>query len=306
MIKKIFSHIFSIALFLLFVIGTIALTTNYINDYHLLTAEKAEGMIVEKVAMKGLYLKPSYFARVETQSGLEENRLSRISFKQMEEREIGDTIEGYITPAGDFWTIRDYLSDSIFYILGILTFGFLSFVLGITIISEIPIVDRVLEKTFLGRTSNGSGWKVFLALMVVVSTYFSYLLLFNLFHATIPVFQTKTDAVIIEKDSYITYRKHEDSKFELTLEYHDTEGEQYTTIKEVTTPTYNKFSVGEYITINYRDNNPHDIFISHKSFGDIMLTLIYAKFFVLLICLVVVLVVIVYFFIKWWKRKKVS
>lgn len=303
MIKKISYHLFSIAMFLFFVIATIVLTNSYIDDYQLLSIKKTEGVIVEKEAVKGLYLKPSYFVHVETQTGRENSSLSRISFKQIEELGIGDKIEGYAMSGNGFSTIRDILFDSVLYIIGILTFGFLACVLAITILCEIPAVDRFLNKTFLGRSTGGSSWKVILAFIVVISVYFSYLFLFNLFNATIPVFQTKTDAVIIEKDSYITYRKYEDSSYDLTLEYRNSNGEFLTTIKEVTRHTYNKYSNGDLISIRYRDNNPHDIFISKTSFFDIFQAMLYMEILLFVFCIIIISMMVIYFYNKWRKGK---
>ena len=264
-----------IGLILLFVVGTVALITDYIDDYNLLNAEKEEATIIGKTAEKGLFLAPAYYVKVDLNDGREEatfkGYLNRISKKQMKNLEVGDKINGFST-GKDFSTIRDFLFDSIFYLLGITIFGLLALVLFFALILEIKIVDR-----FFTRLDESLGkfiWKMigwcFKVLAIAVVLYFSTGYLSNLFHKIIPIAQTKTEAVITEKHADISYKKYQDSSYEFTLEYTSKAGEDIRVVKAVTRHTYNKYEAYQNVPISYRNSDPYNVFIQGTTGIDLL------------------------------------
>lgn len=245
---------------LFFGLITVFLIIDYIEEYNLISAKKEDVIIVDKIGEKGLFTQPAYFVRVLLPNGEEANYLNRVSKRQINNLEPGDSISGFSTSPSNFSTIRDFLYDSMFFLFGITLFGFITFCAVIVLITQIPAVDRFLKtKTFLGRTSKGNGMKL-LASVMAIFLFFVGRFLFNLFQKLFPFMKTKTDAVIIDKDSYITYRKYEDSSFELTLLFRDESGNTIKVIKDVTRHTYNKYGFGEKLPATYKDSNPYDLF----------------------------------------------
>ena len=245
---------------LFFGLITVFLIIDYIEEYNLISAKKEDVIIVDKIGEKGLFTQPAYFVRVLLPNGEEANYLNRVSKRQINNLEPGDSISGFSTSPSNFSTIRDFLYDSMFFLFGITLFGFITFCAVIVLITQIPAVDRFLKtKTFLGRTSKGNGMKL-LASAMAIFLFFVGRFLFNLFQKLFPFMKTKTDAVIIDKDSYITYRKYEDSSFELTLLFRDESGNTIKVIKDVTRHTYNKYGFGEKLPATYKDSNPYDLF----------------------------------------------
>lgn len=286
---------------LFFGLITVFLIIDYIEEYNLISAKKEDVIIVDKIGEKGLFTQPAYFVRVLLPNGEEANYLNRVSKRQINNLEPGDSISGFSTSPSNFSTIRDFLYDSMFFLFGITLFGFITFCAVIVLITQIPAVDRFLKtKTFLGRTSKGNGMKL-LASVMAIFLFFVGRFLFNLFQKLFPFMKTKTDAVIIDKDSYITYRKYEDSSFELTLLFRDESGNTIKVIKDVTQHTYNKYGIGEKLPATYKDSNPYDLFISDTTVTDVLHTFLYVEFLVY----IVMIAVMIYTGFKLWKYKDI-
>lgn len=194
----------------------------------------------------------------------------------MKRLEPGDTIRGFSTNGENFNTIRDLLYDSMLYSVGILTFGLFMLLGFFLLVTEIPAVDRFLnKKTFLGRSA-GNGMKI-LGVTMAIFIYFSGRFLYNLFHKLFPFMKTTTQAQIIDMDAYTTYRRYEDSSYRFTLSFQDENGESIQTIKEVTNHTYSDFTVGDLIPISYRNSNPYDVYVNHTNLIDVFQTLFYVE-----------------------------
>ncbi|WP_203364223.1 hypothetical protein [Bacillus sp. REN10] len=259
---------------LFFGLVTGILIESYLEEYNLLSATEQEAIVIDKIGEKSLFTPPSYYVRVKLPNGEEVNALNRISKKQIHELEPGDRISGLATSSISFLTIRDMLFGNILYLVAILLFGLFSIGSVFLLISEIlPAVERFLEeKTFLGRTTNGMG---ILIGVTAIFMYFASTFLYNLFHKLIPWMKASTEAKIIDKYSYITYRKHEDSTYQLTLLFEDRNGHEMKVIKEVTENTYGHYVIGDPLPISYRQSNPYDIFVNGTNGADIIDTLFY-------------------------------
>src|SRR5699024_10670208 len=73
-----------------------------------------------------------------------------------------------------------------------------------------------------------------LIVMTIIFTYVAGRFLLNLYRKIIPIGQTKTKAVIIDELADRSFRRHEDSRFEFSIQFKNEHGE-----KEVTRDTYN-------------------------------------------------------------------
>src|SRR5699024_3562431 len=262
---------------LFFGLITIFLIADYIEEYDIISAVKQEVIITEKVGKKGLFTPPAYFVRVQLPNGDEASYLNRISKLQMKNIETGDTVSGFSTSAGDFSTIRDFLFDSMFFVGAILLFGLFTIGGIFVLLTEIPAVDRFLEeKTFLGRSSGGNGMKI-LTIVMAIFIYFSGKFLYNLISKLSPFMKTNAEALIIDADSYITYRKYEDSSFQFTLLFENQYGNEIQVIKDVTRNTFNHYTVGDSLPVSYRNGNPYDMFVNNATGADFIQTIFYVE-----------------------------
>ena len=248
---------------------------SYMEEYDLSEAKKEEAIITAKVGEKSLFTPPAYFVRVQLLDGTESRYLHRISRQQMNNFKIGDNIEGF-SIYGTFSTARDFLYDSFFFVVAIATFGFFSLLGLFLLITEIPAIERLIKKTFLGKPSKGNGMK-FLTVVMIVFVYFSGRFLVNILRKMIPISNTKTEAIIIDEQADIGYRKHQDAKFEFTLSFQNRDGENVEVVKEVTKNTFDQFSFGDKIEISYRNSNPYDVFVNHTTLADITQSLFYIE-----------------------------
>lgn len=265
------------------------LIADYMDEYNLFAAEKQEVTIIDKVGSKGLFTPPAYFVRVELPSGEISPYLNRISKGQINKFDQGDTLTGFSTYSGEFSTIRDFFFDSIFFAGGILLFGLFTLVGIFVLLTEIPAVDRFInEKTFMGRTSTGNGMKI-LTVTMAVFIYFSARFLYNLFHKLVPFMKTNTEAKIIDTYSDVSFRRYEDSIYQFTLLFEDNAGNKMEVIKDVTRNTFDHYSIGNSLSITYRNLNPYDIFIHPTTMVDAIQTLFYTESFVYLCLIAVVL-----------------
>ena len=82
----------------------------------------------------------------QTAGGEEVKYRNRVSKSQIENIEIGDTINGYLTGATTFSTLRDILIDGLYYLIAIFVFAFIAFCLFVAFFLSIPALERLEEK----------------------------------------------------------------------------------------------------------------------------------------------------------------
>ncbi|MDW0113046.1 hypothetical protein QT711_07595 [Sporosarcina saromensis] len=265
----------------LFTLFTIALVSAYIEEYNLLKAEPVTVKTIEKAGAKGLYGPPSYYVRVELPNGEEAPYLNRISNQQIKDFQVGDEVSGYSLRPSDFSTLRDFIFDSIFYLAGILILGLLAFCCWVALILTIPW-KQSKQKTLsnkqkkrerkrwkkLNRKKKGSGWGI---VGGIIAFFLLFLIhpLWNLLMKLLPFGKTQNEALVLDRDSYVTYRKHEDSSYELTLSFQDDAGQSVQVIKDVTRNTYHQYNSGDAVPITFRNANPYDVFIQNTTFWDL-------------------------------------
>lgn len=268
---------------ILFTLFTVALVSAYIEDYNLFSAESVAVKTVEKAGAKGLYSPPSYYVRVELPNGDEAPYLNRISKQQMKDLQIGDELTGYSLRPSDFSTLRDFIFDSIFYLFGIVVLGFLAFCCWIALIYSLPIWDRLERKERSKKKAKQqkknwekqhkkkvrNGWRTVGVIMLIFWMFLMPFLL-NSLRKLLPFGKTKAEAFVLNRDSYVTYRKHEDSSYELTLSFKDDAGETIQVIKDVTRNTYQQYNFGDTVPITFRNANPYDVFVQNTTFWDLL------------------------------------
>lgn len=291
----------------LFSIFTWVLTASYIEEYNLFSAEPVTVTTVEKVAAKGLYAPPAYYVRVELPNGEESTYLNRISKSEEKEIQVGDAVDGYSIRPSDFSTIRDFIYDSAFYLFGIAVFGFLAFCCLIALLLSFPVVEALEEKIAFKRQQKKrkknkqekerTGWRIVGVVLLVFLIFIGRFLL-NLVRKLLPFGKTETEALILDRDSYVTYRKYEDSSYELSVSFEDHAGRAFQVIKNVTGQTYQQYGIGDKLPITYRNANPYDVFVRDFSFLNIFEVVMTWESFVCLVMLAVTL------FVGWMFRKE--
>ncbi len=268
----------------------------YFEEYDLTSAKKDSAMITSKVSEKSLFTPPSYFVRVELTDGNESSHLHRISKREIQKLEVGETLQGF-SIYGDFSTIRDFLYDSLFFVGFIFLFGLFTLLGLFTLVIEIPAVDRFVSSTFLGRPAKGKGMKI-LYFVMIVFTYFSGRFLLNIVRKVMPFTKTNTQAIITDQTADVSYRVNQDSNYELTLAFENSDGKEIEVIKEVTKNTYDQFFTGNKIDIAYRKLNNYDVFIKNTTSEDIAQAFIYNEIFIYIGMMAVVLFTIYVLFKK--------
>lgn len=285
---------------LLFSLFTWVLTASYIEEYNLFSAEPVTVATVDKVGAKGLYAPPAYYVRVELPDGEESPYLNRISKMQEKETQVGDSIDGYSIRPSNFSTFHDFIYDSALYIFGIIVMGFLAFCCLIALLLSIPVLERIENKISYKRQAKRKrrkkekqkkerrGWRVVGVVLLVFLLFIGRFLL-NLVRKLLPFGKTDTEAVIFDRDSHVTYRKYEDSSYELTVSFEDQAGRTFQVIKDVTGHTYQQYDIGDKLPITYRNTNPYDVFVRGNSFLDIFEAALTWESFVCLVMMAVTL-----------------
>lgn len=286
----------------LFSLFTWVLTASYIEEYNLFSAEPVTVTTVDKIAAKGLYTPPAYYVRVELPNGEESTYLNRISKSEEKAIQVGDSINGYSLRPSDFSTIHDFTFDSSLFLFGIAVFGFLAFCCLIALLLSIPVLDALEKKISYKRQKKRQqkrrkkekqkkerkGWRI-VAVVLLVFLIFIGRFLLNLVRKLLPFGKTDTDALILDRDSHVTYRKYEDSSYELTVTFEDYAGRTFQLIKNVTGQTYQQYGIGDKLPIAYRNANPYDVFVRGNSFLDIFEAVMTWESLVCLIMLAVTL-----------------
>lgn len=310
------------AITVFFCFATWALTSSYMEDYNLTSAKSESVKVIEKSGAKGLFTSPSYYVRVELPGGKESKNLNRISKKQMMEIEKGDSLSGYLISPSNFSTVHDIIMDSIFYLTGILVLGFLAFCCLVATVLTIPLFDQMEQKSSYKRyvrrnrkkqekgknyKQKRTGWRL-TGVIVLIFLLFAGRFLVNLARKLLPFGKTETDSMIFDRYSDVTYRKYEDSIYELTINFENQAGQNIQVIKDVSRHTYQQYDIGDKLPITYAETNPYDVFVRSTSISDVLQLLMTWELLVYALLLLVSAFIIWAFYDsqlkeKWQKRR---
>lgn len=285
---------------LLFCLFTWALISSYIEEYDLLSMEPASGIVTEKTGTKSLFKPPAYNVRVLLPNGKESPYLHRVSKKQLNAISVGDRVEGYSAHSADFSTIRDIFYDSLFYFFGIIILGFIAFCCLVAFVFSIPGIERLEKKTPSKRKKKRkrkkrnesreqverSGWRIAWSVIFIFLLFLTPAAI-NTVRKLWPFGKTEKHAMIVDTNSYVTYRRHEDSSYELTISFLDHAGNHIRVIKDVTNHTYQQYNIGDILPITYRNANPYDLFVPGTSIWDIYYAVLTAEAFVYMVIIAV-------------------
>ncbi len=280
---------------LFFSLLTWLMIDTYLKEYNLFSIQSTEATVIEKSASKGLFTPPTYFVRVEF-TGAEVNiKRNRVSKNQIDNIHIGDTINGYLTDATTFSTMRDIIIDGIYYLIAIFVLAFIAFCLLVPFFFSIPAVERLGEKLLSKRCekterirrkkrkkkvdSRRRAWRN-LGIILVFFLFIVKGFIANLIRAVYPFGKTKTEATIIDRFEYRSFRRYEDSIWELTLTFKDHAGRPIEIAKDVTSYTYPKYGIGDKLPISYRNADSYDVFVRRNSIQDYHLFFTYVELYV--------------------------
>ena len=264
------------AVTLLLSLLTWGLASSYLEEYNLFSAEPTTLTVTEKTGAKGLFTPPSYYVRGILPNGKESQTLNRISKRQMMEIEKDDSLGGYSSGPSNFSTIHDIVMDSIFYLAGILTLGFFAFCCLVATVLSIPALDRLEQNRSYKRNvkrkrikrekpeKEGKGWGI-VSVILLFFLFFLGRFGWNLVRKLLPFGKTDTDAMIFDRYSDVTYRKYQDSIYELTVSFEDQAGHNIQVIKNVTRHTYQQYDIGDKLPITFNNANPYDVFVQATS-----------------------------------------
>ncbi|WP_153723002.1 hypothetical protein [Sporosarcina cascadiensis] len=265
---------------------TWVLADSYMEEYDLFAAERSNAFVVEKTAEKGLFTSPAYYVWTEIQDGEGTRSLNRVSKSQMKNIEIGEMFNGYSIGSSGFSSLRDILADSFFYLTAIFLLGFLTLCCFVALIFPVLEMGRpvkkkspkrqVQQKQNRKRRKNGSrkrtgkrtGWGIAGA-AVLVFLLISGRFVLNLIRKVLPFGKTEAEALILDKSADISYRRHEDSVYELIVSFRDQAGQNIEVVRDVTRSTYNQYDIGDMLPIAYRSTDPYDLFVRGTSFVDV-------------------------------------
>ncbi|PID04661.1 MULTISPECIES: hypothetical protein [unclassified Sporosarcina] len=279
---------------LLFSLLTWVMIDSYMDEYDLRSIQSEEVTIIEKVGAKGLFTPPVYYVRIRLPNGEEPGRLNRLSKNQMENSKIGDSLSGYMTGTATFSTARDIAIDSLYYLLAIIVFGILTFFCLVALIFSIPAVDRFERKMHSKRrVKSKKKWSVRkrawrnAGIIVLFFLFISGRFVWNLIRKLQFVGKTETEATILDQFSHTTYRRYEDSQYELTISFKDQAGHTFEVLKDVTRHTYQQYGIGDKLPISYRNANTYDVFVPDHSIWDVAQAFTYWELYMYIILLAV-------------------
>ena len=308
-------------------VGTLILSIQYfIKNSPLVTAEKETVTVVDKTAVKGLFRPPAYYVKVDANSKnsdtLFDGLINRVTSKQMRSLEVGDSIDGYILDNARFLTTYDLVVDGMLFLFGIFVLFIL--IVGLVVGFIFSLLPRKENKKRNVKKNNKKESKeesklpsifkwLFLVVLSVIIIIFSFQFLVNSIHKIIPVGQTTTDALIIDKYSEREWQfvpapifvdQVVDALFEFTLSYEDESGETYKIVKAVTAHTFENYDISDTIPISYRNSNPLDVFIRNTTFMDAIQAIRYWELGIYLFTVVAAILVVVFWVVNKFKRKK--
>lgn len=303
---------------LFFSLFTWIMIDSYLDEYDLASIRSAEATVIDKTASKGLFTPPTYFVWVELAGEEESKNRNRVSKSQIENIEIGDTINGYLTGATTFSTMRDILVDGVYYLIAIFVFAFMAFCLLVAFFLSIPALERLEEKISSERfekrkrmrkkkrkkkvDSRQRAWRN-AGIVIAIFLFIAKSFVVNLIRTVQPFGKTKTEATVVDRFEDTTYRKYEDSIRELTISYKDHAGRTIEMAKDVTRHTYSQYGIGEKLPISYRNADSYDVFVRGNSIWDYLLLFTYTELLVYL-GLIAVSAFVIWAFLDDHKDKK--
>ena len=236
-LKEIVGYLFILAIFTV-ILGTVIWM--YVNFFHSSDKIEAEHFVLEKQSEKGMFLAPRY--TVITDDSKVGNYVTK---KEFDDIEIGDVIEGHKTFEYGFFTKMDHIYEGAVLIFLIVLIGFMFIFILVTLILSIPPIKEALDRREKGQPQKKRksiiGWGILTILLLASITYMSLYTL-NLFHKLVPINQTATTGLIIDRDYDLNIKAQADySKYELTIEFTAEDGGEYQVQKGVTRATYDLY-----------------------------------------------------------------
>lgn len=312
---------------LLLSIMLLGLIIAYLEEYDLFSTEPATVTTIEKIGEKSLFKPPVYFVLAELPNKDEAPYHNRISKQQIEQLKVGDTIDGYSSSGSDFSTIRDLVHDSFFFLLAFLIIGFVAVNCLIALIDAFPRRERparkqqntkqkLKTKQQIGKKERKKQQRekafkkekrrkrIAWGMVGIAALTYLYVIgqvALNLVRKVLPFGKTETEALVLDRNYEISYRKYADSKYEFVISFEDTHGQNFRVIKDVTQYTYQQYSVGDKLPIAYRDANPYDVFVHETSIEDVIQMLFTSQ---ILVYTVITGVVVFSIWAMYKKRKK--
>ena len=287
-----------------FALLTIIMFAQYLNEYDIFSFHKEEVTVTEKVSEHSMFRPPSYHVMIDRPDGEESEERYRVPKWKFTKLEEGDSIDLLTTYGNTYYTVSDILYDSFFFLFAIVLFGGFTLLGLIGMAFEFPEIDKFVDgmkKRRKKTKKKGSGLKVLYGALIIFA-FFALRYLWNLFHKLNPFMKGKAEARIVDDYKDVTYRKYEDSEYSLTLQFHDEDGNEIETVKEVTSHVYDAHGIGDTIAISYRKLNPYDAFIQTTNIADVFGTIFYLEFFIYI--MFIVLIIVSLRAIPKWKKKQ--
>lgn len=283
-LKEISGYLIFTCLFGLFFAVTIYA---FIDEYPIFSEERSEAEVVEKISKKGLFFTPTYYVRVELpdfDKSIEGGNLNRVTKKQLENLELGDTIKGVQGLGLNFHTTYDMIIDGFFILSLASLFGTLTFLGLFLIFTEIPAVERLFKGSFIWRWVKGISILSFLFIPLSVSIYFVGRWLINLFFKILPFRQMKIDAKIVgmNTETVSLGRRGSSTSHFLTVQFEDAQSKVHHVMKEITSHSYDQYDTGDMIEISYRIGNPYDVFVTGITPNDVVNLIFNFKFLMIM------------------------
>lgn len=147
---------------------------------------------------------------------------------------------------------------------------------------ENKLLKMILPKKVYRSYSKLLTMEIILLAMLGIALLFVSSFVMNGFQKFSPIGKTVTEALIVDKDSdseiYYYIGEVSDPYFALEVIFPDDDGEMRTVEKEVVKSVYEKYEVGESISISYIKWNLYNIFVRDFSFWGFIQTMSYVRF----------------------------
>src|SRR5699024_7232672 len=291
-IKKIGLFIFAMFMFLFAIVMAC-------TPLMVLSDKDEEILVDHKYSSKGLYFNLHYHV------ASEDGASPKVSKGKFSELQIGDT---YI------YSKENSIKDAL--LMGLIAIPFALFIIWFVwvllsgIFAQTRLIQWIHKKE--EKISNNKKFATFakyvgetvIVLMIVASVVIYSFVGRNIFYKINPIGKSLVQAEILDKEKEITSAGkagiRETNTF--TLEYGDQSGTSYRTEKDVSSLTYDTYSEGEEIDINYRNQNPYDTFIHFHSIKEA-----FSEMFSLLLRVdsiaMILFIYVDYYFIKRYIKK---
>jgi len=283
------------------------LTNVYFEHYPLLQAEKTETTVVYKGIKKNDFLPHTYFVIVdhdmEKEHAIYEAKRHYVSKRQVVQLDSGDKFVGLTTDGQNFFTLLDIMHDSIVYTIVIII------LLALIILLTYPFMEKIKwigtpfiyikEKLKKYTISHPRFPQYILGIGSIIIA--SFLLLYGLHqvHKLIPIAQTETEALIVEKNEDRVASPYLRMNYRYaTIAYTVNDKTQYAII-DVPNRIYNEFREGEEIPITYRNSNTYDAFIVAPTMDKLIHIIFSTKMII-----IVLMAIILFYFIKLFRKER--